>query len=180
MPKRRSIRMTGKEYMIRCKKEYAELYGLTEVDPDEVSNWMVETGRYISRPVSDVRRCKQDLVRALKDEKITDAQGREVRANHCIRWREGENLFSRWVSIYQAKPGRMRISLAQRVRQMEAQVHQHHTDWASYNDNNIHGAQLSLFDYNFNNSIAEKNLPTDYPDEPPSSDGPEAGNATTT
>jgi hypothetical protein len=162
--------MSRKDYFARARREYAGEHGLTEVDPDDVAKWMVDTGRYDPRPLSIVKRCKQELVRALKDERITDPEGREVRANHCIRWREGDTLFSRWVGIYEAKPGRMRTSLAQRLRQMEAQVHQHHTDWSSYNDHNIHGAQLGLFDYDFNKAVDERNQPTQYPDEPPAED----------
>ena len=61
----------------------------------------------------------------------------------------------------------MRVSLASRLRQMEAQVHQHYTDWSSYNDFNKQGAQLDLFDYDFNKTNVERDLPTEYPDSPP-------------
>jgi hypothetical protein len=37
----------------------------------------------------------------------------------------------------------------------------------SYNDNNIHKAELPLFDYDMNKDRVESSLPEQYPDERP-------------
>lgn len=38
----------------------------------------------------------------------------------------------------------------------------HKDDVDSYNENNTHNAQISLFDYDFTKDIAEAELPTEY------------------
>src|SRR5436305_1477930 len=138
MAKRRNqYRMTRKRYMRMCFNEYKKIMGVDEVDVDAFSDWMLANGKYEDRPDTMKQRCKRDLTRALSEERTLDEKGRVVRANHCIKVSKGEMLFdTKWFNIYEAKPGRMRVSLATRLRQMEAQVHQHYTDWSSYNDFN--------------------------------------------
>ena len=73
-----------------------------------------------------------------------------------------------WADIETAKPEHMRISFSQSRQGISADCVAHNTIVESFNDNNRYGATLELFDYNFNPDIAEKKLPTEYPDEPPS------------
>lgn len=173
--KRTSTRPTRKEYFQKAVHAYMQEFGVTEVDPDEVAKWMCDTRKYEETPYSIVKRCKQELSRAMKDEMIVDPQGRDVRRMHCIRFRVAGETKSLWAPIYDAKPEHMRLSLQQRRRGIRGEVLQHHTDFTSYNDNNNSGAQLELFDYDFNKDVAEHSMPTDYPDDKPDDDGPSDG-----
>lgn len=159
--------MTRSEYFRQCNREYMLEHGVTEVDPDKVSEWMVQTGRFSEAPISPARRCRKELVRALKEEVAVDPQGRSYRVNQAVPITIKGETKTFWGNIFDLKPKHMRMSLAVRMRQIEGAVARHHTDTSSYNDNNKHGGQIPLFDYDLNRFIAEKDQPTDYPDSPP-------------
>ena len=170
MATRRKVapRRTSKnEYFQRACRHYMQHFGVKEVDPDAVAQWMIDTGQYEERPYSTVKRCKRELVRALRDQKEKDPADREVRSMHPITWHENGEAHSLWSHLYDMHPAKAHASLRLRVRQVEAQVKQVETDRLSYNDFNIHGAQLPLFDYDLNKTLTESSLPTEYSDEPP-------------
>lgn len=163
-------RTMGKEWYQNAARQFMDEHGVTEIDPDEVAQWMIDKGLYNERPVTPVKRCKQELLRALRDEREIDPQGREVRMNHAVPITVKGETKTFWGPIYKLKPAHMRRSLAVRMRQIEATVLRHRIDTLSYNDNNEHGGQLPLFDYDLNLMIEEKEHPTEYPDAPPSHD----------
>jgi hypothetical protein len=78
---------------------------------------------------------------------------------------------SEWADIIKAKPDHMRLSLTLRRNGIVADAWHHLLDTRSYNDNNMYGAQLPLFDYDINKDIAEKELPENWPEENPEEDG---------
>lgn len=59
----------------------------------------------------------------------------------------------------------MHKSLQARRHQALGDVVQLDTDRQSYNDNNLFGANIEM-SYNFDEDLAERNMPTDYPEEP--------------
>lgn len=171
METKRRRRPTGKsktEYFQDAARKYMELYNVSEFDPDDVAEWMVNTKQYEERPHSVVRRCKQELTKALRSQRITDPQGRDVRAMLCARRKnqQGE-LWSIWSPIYQAKPDHARRALQQWRRSIRGEVLLHERTTQSYNENNMHGAQIPLFSYDMDKDIAESKMPQEYPDEKP-------------
>lgn len=72
-----------------------------------------------------------------------------------------------WADIKTAKPDHMRLSLTLRRNGIVADAWHHLLDTRSYNDNNIHGAELPLFDYDINKDLVEKELPEDWPEGNP-------------
>lgn len=165
--KRNRIRMSRKEYFQKAARDYRAEKGVAEVDPDAVADWMVETGRYEERPSTPAKRCRQELVKYMKDERTIDPQGREVRLNHPVPMTRNGETKTLWGTIWELAPRFMRRSLGGRMRQIEATIARHRTDNLSYNDNNKHGGQVMLFDYDFNKMIAERDQPTEYPEAPP-------------
>src|SRR6266511_2533303 len=100
---RRSTRTSKADFFQSAAREDMRLKGVTEFDPDDVADWMVKTRQYVETSYSVQRRCKQELTRALKSQRLTDPQGRDVRAMLCARHTDTEGeLFSRWAPIYQA------------------------------------------------------------------------------
>lgn len=167
---RKRTRKSKAEYFQEAAQEYMALHGVTEFDPDEVAQWMVDTERYDEVPGSKVKRCKKELVKHLRAQRVTDAQGRDVRAMLGARYKnEQGELWSKWSPIYEAKPPHARLALQQWRRSFRGEVVLHDRTTRSYNDNNVWGAQLPLFDYNMNKDCEEANLPEHYPDEKPSS-----------
>lgn len=164
-------RKTSKtEFFQKAAREYMEIHGVSEFDPDEVAKWMVDTDQYAERPYSMVRRCKQELTKALKSQRRTDAQGRDVRAMLAVRRKNAQGeLFSTWAPIFESPPTHARLALQQWRRSLRGEALLHNRTALSYNDNNIHGAAIPLFDYDMNKDIAEAEMPKDYPeDRPPS------------
>jgi hypothetical protein len=142
-------------------------FSVDEVDLDEVADWAVRTGRYQRPPLSVVQQCKRELARTCREEYHTDPQKREVRSLHPIRIKEADKQMVIWADIRTARPNHMRISLQQRRRGIAADVRQHWTDWGAYNDNNVHGATLPLFDYNFNPDLEESQFSGEWPEDKP-------------
>jgi hypothetical protein len=64
----------------------------------------------------------------------------------------------------------MRVSLQQRRQYLLSGCRQHKLDFDSFNDNNIFGANIPQFSYNFDPDMEELSLPTDYPMERPETD----------
>jgi hypothetical protein len=167
--RRNRIKQTKPEYFQGAARKYMKEHGVTEYDTDEVAQWMVDTGLYREAPRSIVKRCKQELTKYLRAEHITDPQGRDVRANLGARCRNKQGDFSSiWGPLYQLQPEHARRALQQWLRGTRGEVLLHDRTTRSYNDNNVWGAQLTLFDYDMNKDIEEAKLPESYPDEKPS------------
>jgi len=167
--KREVVKKKSKaEYFQDAAQEYMTMRGVTEFDPEEVAEWMVETKQYEEVPRSVITRCKQELTKALRAQHITDNQGRDVRAMLCARHKNAQGTFwSIWSPLYVSKPEHARLALQQWRRSIRGEVLLHDRTTHSYNDNNVHGAQLPLFDYNLNKDRDEAGLPDQYPDEKP-------------
>ena len=73
-----------------------------------------------------------------------------------------------------AKPQHARLSLQQWRRSISGEGKLHHRTTESYNDNNVHGAAVPLFDYDLNKDIAEHGMPEEYPEVRPPEDQPPA------
>lgn len=137
------------------------------LDPTEIVDWVFEKGMYRRAPSDPKKLLRREIVRALRAEYITDPQGREVRKNHPVVMSDGQRRMSLWPAITTATDRHMRVSLQQRRNGILADCRQHKLDFDSYNDNNIHCAQLAPFDYNFNPDLQELGFPTEYPEDKP-------------
>jgi tRNA U54 and U55 pseudouridine synthase Pus10 len=168
--KTRRSKKSFSQQMQELAQEYMDIHNLESFDLEEVSIWACSTGRYQRRPMTMVQQCKRELSDALRIQKYTDLQGREVRKMHPVRLKQQGAQMVIWADIEKAKPQHMRVSLAQSRQGILADCIAHNTIAESYNDNNHYDATIELFDYNFNPDIAEKKLPTDYPDEAPGED----------
>jgi len=149
---------------------YREETGIDEMNLDVMFEWAIQHKLYRPREITLRRRFKREMSRALGRETKEDPQGRTVKANHAYRVPvSGGQWEWDWAPIETIKPQHMSTSLTLRRDAMVATAVQHHIDWASYNDNNVHGAQLPEQDYNFNLDIEESLLPDEYPESAPAS-----------
>jgi hypothetical protein len=147
--------------------EYREEHDNVDVvNLEQVAEWAVRTGRWHRKQPTPEKLCQRELSQALRAETYIDPQGREVRVMHPARNEQGVL----WADIHTATPEHMRISLQQRRQAILADCRRHKIDFDSYNQNNTIGAQLPLFDYNFNLDLGELEFPTDYPDARPDDD----------
>jgi len=146
---------------------YQQEHDVETWDLDEVSAWAIREGHYRPEPIDPAKALKGQMAKALKNEHITDRQGREVRKFHAVRHTDGERQWTLWATITDADPGHMRMSLQQRRQYLLSGCKQHKLDFDSYNDNNKFGAALPPVNYNFDADIEESSLPTTYPADRP-------------
>ena len=165
--KNKTARKSFTQRMQELAQEYMQTHHVDTIELEEVAKWAVAMGKYQRQPISMVKQCKRELADALRVQSYVDPQGRDVRKMHPVRIKEKDHQMVIWADIETAKPQHMRVSFSQSRQGISADCVAHNTIVESYNDNNPHGAMIELFDYNFNPDIAEKKLPTDYPDEPP-------------
>jgi len=164
------IRLSRVEQERQIVHDYMREHELTEVDPDELTAWAIDNNRVTEEKSSFFRQARKRLVRAIRDERRTDRQGREVSTMIAIRLKGEKTQRSLFVDLLETKPKKVHTALSQQRRSIGSWVRRHKETCDSYNDNNKFGAELPLFDYNFNKDLREKEMPTEYPESAPSDD----------
>jgi hypothetical protein len=139
----------------------------TEPIPDLIAEWAYKKGIWKRPPVDPVVALSRDISRYLRNEYVTDPQGRTVRKNHAVfievHTPSGPKKRSIWKELFHAPVEHMKASFQLRRRAAFRDVQQLHFDFESYQENNVLGAQLEPMDFDFNKDIEESNLPTTYP-----------------
>lgn len=162
---------------LKVKKSYAEqLQDIIEqyrrAHPDvvqlrmrEVASWAMANGLMHPSRRDAISLCAHDLARAASQEYYTDAQGRRVRKKHAVRQlieEEGKpKQLVLWADITNAPPEHMHMSLQQRRTGIVGDCKQLKTDLDSYNDNNVHGAEIQM-SFDFSEDLQELDMPTEY------------------
>lgn len=100
-----------------------------------IAAWAISRGLWQPQRTALLSQCADQISRALREEYITDPQGRRVRTKHPARIeREGEQSVL-WVDIRTASRGHMRIAFQQRRRQVIDVCRQLKTNVDSFNEN---------------------------------------------
>lgn len=161
-------RRSRKEEILDFVYQYKIETGAEAIDIAEVANWAISNGVYTRPPKSTQQQAKEDISRALRGARHQDPQGRVVRTMHPVPLTikgEQQPLDFVWVDLRTANPTEMRAALSYRRQGILADVKRHKDDADSYNDNNLHNAQIPLFDYNFNSDLAEAAMPDEYDED---------------
>lgn len=162
-------RKSRSEEIVEMVHTYQEEMGVTAVDIDAVATWAINRGKYSRPPKSMKQQAKEDISRALRASRHTDPQGRVVRTMHPVPvpslLGEQQQLEFVWVDMRDAQPIEMRSALAYRRQLILSDVKRHKDDTDSYNENNRHGEQIGLFDYDFNKDVQEASMPATYDEE---------------
>lgn len=83
----------------------------------EIAAWLIDRGLWQPQRGDLIERCAREVARAMREEYITDPQGRHVRAKHAARIeRDGEQA-ALWADIRNAKREHMEIAFQQRRQQ---------------------------------------------------------------
>lgn len=104
-----------------------------------------------------LRKCAEELSDAMREEYITDQQGRRVRSKHVARYGEGHAQIPLWADIQTAGREHMEIAFQQRRQQILGDCKQLKTDLDSFNDNYNNGEPLQMV-FDFTNDLAEEEL----------------------
>ena len=116
---------------------------------------MIERGLWELPKTVLISKCAEDLGRALREEYITDPQGRKVRAKHAARMaRDDGEQGALWDDIRTASHEHMQIAFQQRRQGIVGDCHRLKVDVDSYNDNRspVEPIQLS---FDFTNDVLE-------------------------
>lgn len=120
----------------------------------QIAAWAVKKGLWQPHRERVIAQCAEDLSRAMREEYVTDAQGRSVRAKHAARLRKGGEQMVLWADIRTAPRGHMEIAFAQRRKQIVGDCRQLKCDVDSYNQNRAHGSPIAMV-FNFIDDLRE-------------------------
>ncbi len=120
----------------------------------EIASWAIDQGRWAPQRGALIDRCAEELARAMREEYITDPQGRRIRAKHAAkRERDGrQGVF--WEDMRTASHEHMEVAFQQRRQQIVGDCRQLKADLDSYNENYNLGESLQMV-FDFTNDLAE-------------------------
>jgi hypothetical protein len=112
----------------------------------EIAGWAISEGLWRPQPSAMVRQCADELANALREEYITDPQGRTVRAKHVVR----QYQTALWADIRTAPAAHMQMAFQQRRQQIVGDCRQLKVDVDSYNENYSKGQSIQMvFDFTY-------------------------------
>ncbi len=120
-----------------------------------ISAWAINQKLWEPQRMLLITKCAEDLGRALREEYITDPQGRRVRAKHAARMdRDKGEQGVLWNDIRTASHEHLKVAFQQRRQGIVGDCHRLRVDVDSYNDNRNpdEPIQLSL---DFTNDVLE-------------------------
>ena len=121
-----------------------------------IAAWAIQEGLWRPKESDLVAQCADQLSRAMREEYITDPQGRSVRAKHVATVRKNGQQLALWGDIRTADPQHMTIALQQRREQIVGDSVQLREDVDSYNENwNRTGTPINLV-LDFSDDVADR------------------------
>jgi hypothetical protein len=149
--------VTYKEQLQRIVAEYRGNAQPWPATSHEMAVWAIETGRWHPQRSAMLRKCTEELSDAMREEYITDPQGRRVRSKHVARYGEGQAQIPLWADIQTAGREHMGIAFQQRRQQILGDCRQLKTDVDSFNDNYNNAEPLQMV-FDFTDDLAEDEL----------------------
>ncbi|MCW5757993.1 MAG: hypothetical protein KIT54_12220 [Phycisphaeraceae bacterium] len=114
----------------------------------EIAAWLVRTNQWEPSRELAIEQCADDLARAMREEFITDRQGRRVRAKHAARREVNGEQQTFWADLRTAPREHMEIAFAQRRQQIVSDCAQLKRDVDCYNENFNTEAEIQMvFDF---------------------------------
>lgn len=126
---------TYSEHMQELVREYQAAGKKWPASTRDIAQWAVDQGKWKPQPSAVVSQCADHLSRAMRDEHVTDPQGRRIRTKHAATYGQGSEQFVLWDDIRTASHEHMRLALQQRRVQILGDCKQLKADGDSYNEN---------------------------------------------
>lgn len=120
----------------------------------DIAAWAISTGEWMPSRASLIAQCADELGRAMREELITDPQGRRVRAKHAATVGYGPSQQTLWADIRTAPQEHMATAFQQRRRAIVGDCRQLKLDVDSYNDNAKPVEHIQLA-FDFTEDLAE-------------------------
>ena len=146
--------MTYSEQMQEIVRRYRKAGQPWPATRNEMAEWAINNGHWKPQPSDIVKLCATDLARGMREEYITDEQGRRVRAKHVATFKEGDTQLNLWEDIRTAPRSHMELAFKQRRRQIVGDCHQLKSDVDSYNQNQNDGLPIQVV-FDFRDDLAD-------------------------
>ena len=116
----------------------------------EMAAWAIRERLWEAHPSALINQCADQLARAMREEYITDPQGRRVRAKHVARRERSGEQTALWADIRTASREHMEVAFQQRRRQIVGDCRQLKADVDSYNENRSKDNPIQMiFDFTY-------------------------------
>ena|SRR5947208_9451029 len=135
--------------------KYREAGEVWPASAHQIARWAISRKLWAPQPSTIVDQCADHLVRAMREEYITDPQGRAVRAKHAARVQEPDgSQTTLWADIRTAPRKHMETAFRQRRGQILGECRQLKSDVDSYNQNASPDSPIPMT-FDFTDDLAE-------------------------
>lgn len=138
---------THKSYTKQIQQIADDFYAETQrtaATKEEIAKWAIRTRRWEPHPDTLVKQCAEELARAMREQYITDPQGRRVRAKHAAAIEEDGKQKTLWTDMRFDQRDLMERSFRNRRQQIVGDCYQLKKDVDSFNDNYNKGERIPL------------------------------------
>ena len=136
------------QQMQRLVDDYIQAGGTWPTTTRAVAAWAIANRLWQPQQSAIIAQCADHLSRALREEYMTDPQGRRVRTKHPAPTQQNGKQMVFWDDIRTAPREHMHAAFQTRRRQIVGDCHQLKTDVESFNDNyNIAQPIQMIFDF---------------------------------
>lgn len=116
----------------------------------DIARWAIRKKLWEIHPSKIVRQCADQIADAMRQEYITDPQGRKVRAKHVAPYPEKGQRSFRWDDMRTATHNHMQMAFAYKRQLIVMDCRQLKTDIDSYNENFNKSAKIQgVFDFTY-------------------------------
>ena len=134
--------------MQRLANQYMAETGKTEFTARDLAKWAIEKKLWAPQPGALLKQCADEFSRAMREEYMTDSQGRRVRLKHVATVDQDGQQIPLWADMRVATREHMEIAFQQRRRGIVGDCKQLKSDVDSYNQNfNSAAAVQIIFDF---------------------------------
>jgi hypothetical protein len=149
--------MTYTEQLQKIVADYRSTGQPWPATAHEMAEWAIAQEKWHPQHGLMIRKCAEEIAAAMREEYLTDPQGRRVRTKHVARYGEGKSQIPLWEDIRTASREHMEIAFQQRRQQILGDCRQLKTDVDSYNENYSAAAPIQTV-FDFTEDLAELEL----------------------
>jgi len=159
MPRRRDVETSveRRQEIVGLYREAGQKWPATSV---EIADWALNSGQWRPSQQSLRKQLAELLSQAMREEYITDPQGRRVRAKHAATVEVDGRQQILWADIRDAAPTsrrHMEVAFQNRRQQIVSDCKQLKTDVDSFNDN-WNSGQLIQMVFDFTDDLIEAEM----------------------
>jgi hypothetical protein len=136
------------EQLQQIVKKYESAGNSLPATAHDIAQWAIEQKLWAPKRSTLVDRCAEELARAMREEYVTDPQGRRVRVKHVATLEKNGKQAAFWADMRKAPRKHMVVAFQQRRQQIVGDCRQLKSDMDSYNQNYNVGEPIQMvFDF---------------------------------